>query len=292
MDQMTAQQRLDAWDRQGRHVFTLGDLAKVFHEDNPKTLNASLSRLCRHGLLERVVRGIYVYSFSRVPDPYRIERIARAMRRGEYSYVSLESALSEYGVISQVPVDRLTVVTTGRKGTYRTPYGTIEFTHTSRPVTVLVERMREIGRPLRMATPAAAWADLKRVGRNTHLIEAEVLEELFTQDAYPPACSAVPLFPRLAVFPQEEDRHYGPGWAAFCHFNGNGARFIHGTFGAYYTALSEATAIAETQNHTDRFMSESDEPLYRCYSVSTSPTLPASFTICGKTLVDRTLKTR
>ncbi len=41
----------------------------------------------------------------------------------------LESALSEYGVISQIPIDRLTIMTTGRKGHYKTPYGTIEFTH-------------------------------------------------------------------------------------------------------------------------------------------------------------------
>ncbi|PHM28446.1 hypothetical protein [Xenorhabdus budapestensis] len=58
--------------------------------------------------------------------------LAKAMRRGEYNYVSLESALSEYGAISQIPIDRLTVMTTGRKGTYKTPFGIIEFTHTKR----------------------------------------------------------------------------------------------------------------------------------------------------------------
>lgn len=177
MDQLTARQRFDAWDRQGRSVFTLRDIAKVFHEDSPKTLQEGINRLRRHGLLEGVARGIYVYALSRASDPYRLERIARAMRRGEYNYVSLESALSEYGAISQIPVDRLTVMTTGRKGTYRTPYGTIEFTHTSRPVTELMERMRDIGRPLKFATPQAAWADLKRVGRNTHLVDTEALLE-------------------------------------------------------------------------------------------------------------------
>jgi RES domain-containing protein len=63
---------------------------------------------------------------------------------------------------------------------------------------------------------------------------------------------------------REEDRRYGPGWtpvmAAFCHFSGTGTRFTDGTFGAYYTALSEATAIAETRYHTERFLRESDEP--------------------------------
>lgn len=177
MDRMTAIQRLDVWDQKGRNVFTRNDLAKVFHEDSSKTLQEGISRLRKHGILEGVARGIYCYALSRTHDSYRLERIAIAMRRGEYSYVSLESALSEYGAISQIPVDRLTVMTTGRKGTYRTPYGTIEFTHTRRPVPELLQRMRDVGRPLRMATPAAAWSDLKRVGRNTNLVNAEAVYE-------------------------------------------------------------------------------------------------------------------
>lgn len=63
---------------------------------------------------------------------------------------------------------------------------------------------------------------------------------------------------------REEDRRYGPGWtpvmAAFCHFNGQGSRFSDGTFGVYYCALSEATAIAETRYHAERFLRESSEP--------------------------------
>ncbi|WP_136064654.1 RES family NAD+ phosphorylase [Modicisalibacter radicis] len=63
---------------------------------------------------------------------------------------------------------------------------------------------------------------------------------------------------------REEDRRYGPGWtpvmAAFCHFNGQGSRFSDGTFGVYYCALSEATAIAETRYHAERFMHDSSEP--------------------------------
>ncbi|SPJ32376.1 RES family NAD+ phosphorylase [Kushneria phyllosphaerae] len=63
---------------------------------------------------------------------------------------------------------------------------------------------------------------------------------------------------------QEADRRYGPGWtpvmAAFCHFNGQGSRFSDGSFGVYYCALSEATAIAETRYHMERFLRESDEP--------------------------------
>ncbi|MAM58830.1 MAG: hypothetical protein CMN25_16045 [Salinicola sp.] len=173
----TARDRLDQWDRKGRSVYTLTDLAKIFPEDSPKTLQEGIRRLRRLNVLEGVQKGIYIYASSRRTKADRLEEIAKAMRRGEYSYVSLESALSAYGVISQIPVERLTIMTTGRKGTYRTPYGTIEFTHTKRAVHELLLRMRDIGRPLKIATPEAAWADLKRVGRNTHLVDIEALHE-------------------------------------------------------------------------------------------------------------------
>jgi len=116
-----------------------------------------------------------VYALARSMDSHTVERIAVALRRGEYNYISLESALSEYGAISQIPVDRLTVMTTGRKGLYRTPWGTIEFTHTKRATSNIIASICNVGRPLRLATPMAAWRDLKRVGRNTHLVDEEAL---------------------------------------------------------------------------------------------------------------------
>jgi len=175
MDQATALTRLVQWDEQGRYVYTLHDLGRLFPEDSQKTLKAGVARLVRAGLLQRVCRGVYLFPLARSRDSHTVERIAKALRRGEYNYLSNESALSEYGAISQVPVDRLTVMTTGRRGTYRTPYGTIEFTHTSRATPDILTGIKEVGRPLRLATPQTAWRDLKRVGRNTHLVREEAL---------------------------------------------------------------------------------------------------------------------
>nr|WP_241541141.1 DUF6088 family protein [Vibrio vulnificus] len=134
-------------------------------------MNETLKRLVKKQILERVARGIYLYTLSR--DRFSsntLEIIAKTLRRGEYSYISLESALSEYGVISQIPVDRLTVMTTGRKGEYKTRYGVIEFTHTKKSVPDIIDSIRSVGRPLRIATQETAIRDLKRVGRNVHLI--------------------------------------------------------------------------------------------------------------------------
>lgn len=175
MDKTTAIRVLSEWDTRGRYVYTKHDLAKLFPGDSPKTLTEGVRRLVKSGLLEHVCRGIFVYTLARSRDSYTIERVAKALRRGEYNYISLESALSEYGIISQIPVDRLTVMTTGRKGVHHTSYGTIEFTHTKRSVRKILAIIKDVGRPLRVATPQAAWRDLKRVGRNTHLVNVGAL---------------------------------------------------------------------------------------------------------------------
>jgi hypothetical protein len=151
MDKETAIKVLTAWDEAGRYVFTRHDLAKLFPDDSAKTLQEAVNRLVKGGWLRRACRGVYVYALARSMDSHTIERIAVALRRGEYNYLSLESALSEYGAI--------------------------EFTHTKRASSVILSSIRNVGRPLRLATPMAAWRDLKRVGRNTHLVNEEALTD-------------------------------------------------------------------------------------------------------------------
>ena len=176
MNVATAVRTLAQQDQRGRWVYTLRDLECLFHEDAPAALRASLRRLIAQGVLVRAAQGVYVYGLSAHLGSYTLERVAVALRRGFYSYVSLESALSAYGLISQMPIDRLTVMTTGRSGEYRTPFGAIEFTHTHRKIADVLAGMRSLttdlhGSPLRMATCETALRDLRRVGRNLHLVE-------------------------------------------------------------------------------------------------------------------------
>lgn len=170
-------QRLAAYDKQGRYIFTNSDLAKIFHESSSRAVRAGIQRLVEANILVRACKGIYINNLAQSKRSDLLERLATTIRRGEYNYLSLESALSEYGVISQIPIDRLTVMTTGRKGEYKTPFGTIEFTHTKRSVNDILEHTETIDRPLRLATKRAAYRDLKRVGRNTHLVEEAMLDE-------------------------------------------------------------------------------------------------------------------
>lgn len=176
MNKVEAIQVLRTWDRQGKYVFTHADLRKLFPGDKPKAFTEGLGRLVKAELLVRACRGVYVNPYALSQDGYTIEHIAKALRRGEFNYVTLESMLAEYGVISQIPIDRLTVMTTGREGIYHTPYGTIEFTHTQRSTVDIVESIHTVPhRPLRVASQTVAWRDLKRVGRNINMVDQGVL---------------------------------------------------------------------------------------------------------------------
>lgn len=175
-------QVLRTMDRWGIYVFTRGDFSKLFPEESEKTLEKSLARMVASGLIVRASKGIYVNPDARSATSRVVEDIALALRRGHYSYVSLESALSEHGLISQVPM-RLTVLTTGASGTYDTTYGTIEFTHSSRGRAQFLQRsIKDPRRPLPIALKRAAVQDLVRVGRNTNLLDEDELAQMEAEE--------------------------------------------------------------------------------------------------------------
>lgn len=143
----------------------------MFPDEQEKSLEKSLQRLVKDGVLERVCKGIYLNPYAASKKSRVIEDIAAVARSGHYSYISLESMLSEYGDISQIPVSVLTVMTTGPRGTLKTKYGNIEFTHTQRPLNeVFKKTVLAPDRPLRVATRDAARQDLMRVGRNVNML--------------------------------------------------------------------------------------------------------------------------
>ena len=61
-----------------------------------------------------------------------------------------------------------------------------------------------------------------------------------------------------------DERMTGPGatpvMAAFTHVNPAGSRFSDGSFGVFYAAKSEATAVRETVFHRERFLADSQQP--------------------------------
>jgi predicted transcriptional regulator of viral defense system len=80
----------------GKPYYSPADLAKVLSQ-RPPSLNVTLNRLVRSGVLLRLMRGVY-HPALRAPD------LARIANQLVYpSYLSFESALSRYGILSQVP---------------------------------------------------------------------------------------------------------------------------------------------------------------------------------------------
>lgn len=178
MKKMVLFRKLSELDKRGVYVLARRDLEKLFPEEGEKAMEKSLQRMVADGLLQRVAKGLYVNPAATSKNRWIAEEIAKALRPGSLSYVSLESILSEYGVISQIPVSRMTVMTTGKSGTVETPYGTIEFTHTKRRVAEIIKRtLFAKGRPLRIATKQAAVRDLLRVGRNANMIDRRELDD-------------------------------------------------------------------------------------------------------------------
>ena len=162
--------QLAGWDRQGRYVHLKRDLAKIFNETG-NNLDQSVKRMVAKGVLTRAAQSVYVFTHSSRIGATTIEEVALTLRRGKYVFVSLESALSQWGLISQIPVDRLTLVTTGSKGVFRTPYGVIEFTHTDRSwAEIRANIIDRPGHPLPIANEEYALAGLRRTRRNLDLI--------------------------------------------------------------------------------------------------------------------------
>jgi hypothetical protein len=164
------------WDKRGRYVFRKSDLEIVIDESG-KTLDQTISRLVEAGVLQRVAQGVYLYSYSAHIGATTIEDIARNLRRGDFVFESLESALSQYGVISQIPISRITLMTTGRSGEFRTPYGIIEFTLTKAPISEIVENILDRpGHNLPIAKKDYAYKNLRSVRRNLDLVDLEELD--------------------------------------------------------------------------------------------------------------------
>jgi len=79
-----------------KDYFTFSDLLKLW-DGSPNSLKVSLSRAVKNGELKKLKTNIYIPSDRNVS----IEKIANKIYYP--SYFSFESALSSYGILSQIP---------------------------------------------------------------------------------------------------------------------------------------------------------------------------------------------
>src|SRR5437016_11979449 len=173
-------QRLDDMDRRGVWAFTPATFSALLGDPEQNYLRLKIKRLADQGVLIRAARGVYVNPNARsMPSDVR-GGLIRFLRPRELTYVSLESKLSEAGAISQVAT-ALTCMTTGSPGRFDTPWGAIEFTHTDRHIALGTDvHTRDDG--VLEATVERSARDLRRVGRNTDLIDEETLAETIGEE--------------------------------------------------------------------------------------------------------------
>ncbi|MHA3747244.1 type IV toxin-antitoxin system AbiEi family antitoxin [Xanthomonas citri] len=133
------------------------------------TFRVQMKRATQAGDVQRLAPGLYQNPFLPAPA-WALERLAARLRPDDFFYVSLESALSEYGRISQLPT-RLTLVTTGSPYLFETPLGVIEFNRGNRQFAQLQSRLKFVAeRKIYFATEELALDDLTIAGRNLDLV--------------------------------------------------------------------------------------------------------------------------
>lgn len=162
-----------------RYLFTLDDLRGALPELSPGALKTLLSRCRKNGLLQRVCRGLYLYPAVDFPRGLLLFHAAARLRASGFNYLSLETALSDAGVISQVPLNWITLMSSGRGNIIRCRHwGTIEFVHTEQKPASLADQLTYDPRcRLWRASVTLALQDMKNTRRDTELVDLEAAHE-------------------------------------------------------------------------------------------------------------------
>ncbi len=158
-------------------VFAAADVAAAVPDCGH--LSGLLSRAVKTGLLTRVCRGIYLYPVPDYPTGHLLFHAAARLRAGEFNYISFETVLSDAGVISQVPMNWISIMSSGRSHVVDCgDYGHIEFVHTAQcPDDVSHELTYDPERRLWRASVRQALRDMKATRRSLELVNEEALHE-------------------------------------------------------------------------------------------------------------------
>ena len=150
-------------------LYSTASFRSLFPDLNPGAYRALLHRAEKRGLLERVCQGIYQYAGAPDTSGLILFHAAALLRAQHFNYISLETVLSEAGLISQIPIAWITLVSSGRSATIGCGrFGTIEFMHTERAMSQVIDELSyDSGRHLYRASPKLALADMRRFDRST-----------------------------------------------------------------------------------------------------------------------------
>lgn len=103
-----------------KSVFTLTEADIIAHGDSPAMVRLNLHRWVRRGEIQRLRRGVYAFADRAGSLPELIRHLYSP------SYISLESALNQHGILPDVPF-ATTLVTPRSTRTFETPLGRFHF---------------------------------------------------------------------------------------------------------------------------------------------------------------------
>lgn len=107
-------------------LFDLSSARKIFRVENPNTLYKLLERLEQKKAILRLKPGKFIFAFAQAHE-FEIANFLLTP-----SYISLESALSFYGILSQFP-HSITSVTTRKTRKYQALGKLYEYSHFNAP---------------------------------------------------------------------------------------------------------------------------------------------------------------
>lgn len=105
-------------------LFTLSEFSRLFAISNQQTLYKKIQRLEKKGLIKKIIKGKYLFLLNK-PSEFAIANFLR-----QPSYISLESALSFYGIITGFPY-QMTSISVKKTKSYLFEKKTYQYTQIS-----------------------------------------------------------------------------------------------------------------------------------------------------------------
>ncbi len=172
-------QSLSKYATPERYLFSLQDMRGLFPDLSYLAFKTLLSRAVKAGYLSKVCRGLYLYPLVAHHHGLMLFHVAAHLRADCFNYISLETVLSEAGVISQIPLNWISIMSSGRSNVISCgKWGSIEFIHTDKqPVDIMDQLFYDTNCKLWRANVPLALRDIKATRRNEDLIDWSVADE-------------------------------------------------------------------------------------------------------------------
>ena len=166
------EQSLQSLSSEQTYLYSTADLRALMPNLSEEAFKSLIHRLCKVGPLRRLVKDIFLYSPVPISHGDILFHVASKLRDYHFNYLSLETVLSRAGMISQVPVQWISLMSSGRSYTITVKgFGTIEFVHTKkRPSQVMKYLHYDHDLRLWVGDTDLAIQDMKHTHRNMGLV--------------------------------------------------------------------------------------------------------------------------